>query len=412
MAVNIRWGGDLKWMRIVQADGRGYYGNLPAIFIYDLSYNFFFDVEDQKMTCPKYVYMKFTKDGKAYNKYYLGTAVLQAPFFLMAHFTSYLAGEPMDGYSKLYFKFIHLGGIFYLVLGLWFLARFLSFYGIKEVYILLTIIFILFGTNLLYYGVYENSLSHVYSFFLMSAFAYYAHRFFYRFRKRQIIYLGALLGLIVIVRPINGIIIFSLPLIAGRVDMLKLGWEKIRTNPLAVSLGIIGGFVFIFMQLLVYKVGTGHWFIFSYENESGFIWSGANIYNFLFSYKKGLFLYTPMYLVSMILGFYFLPKNRFRYFALLGFLIFVIYMVSAWWQWWYGGSFSSRVMVEYLPFFALPIAFALNTIKNRYKLIGLLTLLIAITLLCILQTAQFHYGLIHFVDMDKEWYWRVFLKIP
>jgi hypothetical protein len=410
-AINIRWGGDLRWMRIIQGDGRGYYGNLPAIFIYDLSYTFFWEVEDKKMTIPKYYYVKNTS-GHNYNKYYLGTAIMQAPFFFMGHFVSWMADKPMDGYSKLYFKFIHLGGIFYAILGLWFLSRFLSFYKLKEWQIIVVILFTYFGTNLLYYSLLENSLSHVYSFALFSAFAFYGHKFFHHFRKRYIAYLGALLGLIVVVRPLNGIIIFALPLLAGSKEMLILGIEKLRKNALAISLGTLAGLLFVFAQLLVYKVGTGSWFINSYDQETFFNLTGSNIYPFLFSYKKGMFLYTPMYLFAMLMSFYFFAHNKLRFYSLLLFLWIVIYALSSWWQWWYGGSFSARVMVEYLPFYALALGYALTKIKNKYKKVAFLTLGTLITIFCIIQTIQAHYGLIHYVDMDKEWYWRVFLKLP
>lgn len=411
MAVNIRWGGDEKWMRIVQADGRGYYGNLPAIFIYDLSYNFFYEVEDVKMTVPKYNYVRGFKDHM-YNKYYLGTAIMESPFFLTAHLASHIFNKPTDGYSKLYFKFINISSIFYLILGLWFLGRFLRYYHINEITMLLILTFILFGTNLLYYSVYESSLSHVYSFSLFSAFAYYAHKFFHYFRKRYIIYLGAILGLVVVVRPINGILILSLPIFAGSTEMMKLAIEKIRINLFPLLLGVIAGSLFIFAQLLVYKIGTGHWFIYTYQHESGFDLDGRNFIPFLFSYKKGLFLYTPMYLISMLLGLFFLFKNKFRYLSWLLFLLFSIYILSSWHVWYYGGSFSSRVMVEFLPFFALPLGVALSKIKSLYGRIPLITLLVLTTIFCLFQMYQFDHGLIHYAEMTKEDYWRVFLLMP
>ena len=383
-AVNIRWGGDTAWMRIIQGDGRGYYAHLPAIFIYDLSYKFYEEVEDAKLTIAKYNYTRATSE-RLYNKYYLGTAIMQTPFFLMGHFVSWLADKPMDGYSKLYFKFIHLGGIFYCVLGLWFLSRFLSYYKLKEWQIVLVILFTFFGTNLLYYTVLENSLSHVYSFALFSAFAFYGHKFFHHFRKRYIVYLGALLGLIVVVRPINGLIIFALPLLAGSKEMLLLALEKLRKNALALSLGVFGGLLFVFAQLLVYKIGTGNWIINSYLNETGFNFSGSHIYPFLFSYKKGMFLYTPMYLFAMLMSFYFYARNRLRFFSLFLFLWLVIYALSAWHQWWYGGSFSARVMVEYLPFYALPLGYALTKIKNKYKMAAFIALGVLISVVCIIQ---------------------------
>ncbi|PKP23459.1 MAG: hypothetical protein CVU06_08150 [Bacteroidetes bacterium HGW-Bacteroidetes-22] len=40
---NLHWGGDKNWTGIVEADARGYYAYLPAVFIYhDLNFTRFF----------------------------------------------------------------------------------------------------------------------------------------------------------------------------------------------------------------------------------------------------------------------------------------------------------------------------------------------------------------------------------
>jgi len=87
----------------------------------------------------------------------------------------------------------------------------------------------------------------------------------------------------------------------------------------------------------------------------------------------------------------------------------ITYIFSSWWMWYYGGSFSSRVYVEYLPFFALATALGLQQIKTDKRktvAIGMLFLIIA---LCQVQSYQYRYYDIHYGDMTKEKYWKVFL---
>lgn len=84
---NFNWG-NKHWKGIVEADGKGYYAYLPAIFIYkDLNFGFFDEIEKEKYY-NKNLYYDYRADtnGKTINKYYCGTALAELPFFLIAHF--------------------------------------------------------------------------------------------------------------------------------------------------------------------------------------------------------------------------------------------------------------------------------------------------------------------------------------
>ena len=411
IAVNTRWGGDEKWKGIIQGDGRGYYAYLPAVFIYhDLNYGFYDSVETQKIKWPAYNYRLHHK-GRVINKYFSGTAVMEMPFFLMAHGISYLADKPMDGYSKLYFKFIHLSGIFYFVLGLWFMSRYLAALKIKDIYILITLAVITFGTNLFYYGLFESSLSHIYSFALINMFVFYSHQFFKYQNVKLIIPLFAVVGLILLVRPINVLVLLSLPFIAGKWENFVSGVKTLWDSKFQTLIGVVITILLVFLQLIFYKISSGDWIIDSYNDSHGFQFLNAHFFDFLISYKKGLFLYTPVYLVALS-GMYFVFKeSRYQFFIFFAFLIIVVYVFSSWFNWWYGGSFSSRVMVEYLPFFAFSLAMALQKIPLKPIRKGLLIILLALVVVCQIQTRQYTRTQIHWDSMTKEKYWDVFLKI-
>lgn len=409
-AVNIRWSGDTKWKRIVQGDGRGYYAFLPALFIYqDFNYHFYDSVESKKFDKSLYKYVRIAQ-GKRVDKYFVGVSVLQMPFFLMAHASSAIFHKPMDGYSKLYFKFMHLSGIFYFMIGLIFLVKILLFYKIKIPNIMVTITVIVFGTNLLYYGVYENSLSHIYSFGLINFWIYTLIRLIDRPQPKKILLLGVLLAFIVLIRPINGLLIFSIPFFAG--SWVKVQWlfkYVFQEWKWTVPTFLLALFI-LSIQLGVYYLSTGHLFVDSYGDSEGLILSNPHFFKFLISYKKGLFLYTPIYLVSLFGTLFIFKENKFKFLAYFIFLIGLIYVLSSWHCWWYGGSFSSRVMVDYLAFFALPLAFLVDKPKSLSLRIIIFAILVLLTAFCIFQTYQYYYGYIHWSLMDHDRYWKVFLK--
>jgi hypothetical protein len=160
----------------------------------------------------------------------------------------------------------------------------------------------------------------------------------------------------------------------------------------------------------VYKISTDCFFVYSYGEETFDFWH-PHFFDILFSYKKGLFLYTPLFLLSLI-GLFPLWKNaKFAFYAWLGFFIFFTYLVSSWWCWYYGGSFSSRVYVEMIPLFMLILGIGLDYFRKKTTKIVLTTTIFLLIVLCQIQTYQYRYYIIHWADMTEEKYWDVFLKI-
>lgn len=408
---NISWGGD-KWMGILEADAKGYYAYLPAVFIYnDLNFGFFDQIEKDKYYNENLYYdYRAGANGKMVNKYFSGTALAQSPFFIMAHLSSYLSGYETDGYSKLYPIFINIGALLYLILGLYFLSSTLSTYGVNEWQKSLTLFAAVFGTNLFYYSAVEPGLSHIYSFAFVSMFVWYSRNYFLTFQGRDIVILAAILGIIVLIRPVNGLVIFIWPMLAGSLTVLKKGFRVAAKNYLSVISGAVVFLLLISMQLVIYKISSGQFFVDSY-GEEGFNFLSPRMLAILFSYKKGLFLYTPMYLLSFA-GCYFLWRSsRFAVWSWLGFFLLITYIFSSWWNWYYGGSFSSRVYVEFLPAFMILLAISIKQISRlpwRSIYTSFIFLLIVV---CQIQTYQYRYYEIHWSDMTKEKYWDVFLRV-
>jgi hypothetical protein len=402
-ASNIQWGGH-NWKTILEADAKGYYAYLPAIFIYhDLHFGFHDSIERNYADPNTFYDYRTQHDGKVINKYYAGTALAGLPFFLAAHTVTKLTGGAADGYSKLYQVFVNIAALFYLFAGLIYTRNLLRSFQASDNTVGFILLVMVFGTNLFYYAVVEPGMSHVYSFAFICAFAYYARKYFLTLNAKFVYLCAILLGITILIRPVNAIALLALPFIAGSREKLA---EGLKAAPLVIPLMLVSALVFI--QPLIYWLQCGSFFVYSYGKE-GFNWLNPQVLPFLFGFKKGVFIYTPVLLASMAGFIYLWQKDRFRFYTLLGFSAVLVYVLSSWWNWWYGGSFGSRVMIDFYVFPFLLAAFAFKLIRKRSVKIGYASVLILFTLLCIAQTYQYRYGIIHWENMDSQKYRDVFL---
>lgn len=410
-SAKINWG-ESQWPGLIQSDGKGYYSWLPAVFIYqDLNFGFFEETEIEKSYDKNRFHdYRFVHNGETMNKYPVGTAVCLLPFFLLAHLLTHISGGIADGYSQFYAIFVNIGAIFYLFFGLVFLKKLLKSYSQDDLTISFVLIAIVFGTHLFYYTIGEPSMSHIYSFAFVSLFLYVLKRYFSVPGAKWLILAAISLGMIVLIRPVNLMIIGIIPFIAGSYKDLKEGiLAKFKFLTASIASAIIF-FLIIGIQLLLYKIQSGDFFVYTYPGES-FNFLEPHFYKILFSYKKGLFVYTPIAFVSL-LGFIRLwQTNKFEAISLAMFLVVLTYILSSWWSWYYGGSFSLRAYVEYLPLFALLLLFAFNLFKKKKWKIAFAGLICVLILTCQIQTLQYRYLQIHWSEMTKEKYWDSFLRI-
>jgi hypothetical protein len=407
---NVKWSGN-HWSYIVTSDGKGYYSYLPAIFIYhDPNFAYFDRIEKKYYDeHTKYRFCSGTQEGTV-DKYFCGVALLQSPFFFAAHGLTLATSGEADGYSKLYMLFISLAGIFYLGIGLVCLRRFLRMHGASGgIASFITSLFF-FGTNLFYYALIEPAMSHVYSFALVSLFLVYGKKWMDTDMLRYAVRSAVLLGLIIVVRPVNILIAGWLVIEAGS---FSLFFGRLKSVFTSVKHLLLCSFLILFpfsLQLLYYYWATGHFFVDSYGEER-FYFLRPELVNFLFSYKKGLFVYLPLTFISIGGIFAMARTDRFRAIAAVAFLLSTIYILSCWWMWYYGGSFGTRVMVEFLPVFALLLFYLFRGIRKPAITKSLAGLCILIAIFCQLQTWQYRYEIIHWADMTKEKYWDAFLKL-
>ena len=329
---NLNWPKEY-WKGILRSDARGYYAWLPALFIHhDLQFEFQESIENPQ-TDPRHRAVYRVPVGDTYsNKYFIGTAAAELPFFLMAHLITVLSDGNADGYSFYYQFFINLAGVFYALAGLFFLRRLLLRMHFSESVIAWTLVALLFATNLFYYSIIEPGMSHIYSFAFCSAFLYFVHDWLHSSKARALILAAFCLGMMMLIRPVNGIVLLAIPLFG-------VSFSDVFTRIKAALLQ--GKFVFpvmvfsaiVAIQPLMWFFQTGHFFIDSYPGEV-FHFDQPHIFDFLFSYKKGAFLYTPILLIAL-LGYVFSPKaKRSQLYYGISWGIGLLYLLSSWWNWW------------------------------------------------------------------------------
>ena len=395
----------------LQSDELGYYDYLPSIFIYQD----FVRKNDPIQENPN-LYKRIYKTGiyvdhhnYKVNKFAVGTAILQLPFFTAAYLFSDLDGDSTDGFQKPFQKAVLISTLFYLFLSIFFLKKILLLYEIKKYIIVICQLFLVFGTLVTNYSHFDAGFSHIYSLFAITAFLYFVKLFFIHQKTSDFLLLSVFLGLVFILRQVNILIILFIPFIAGSFTNIGIAFKTLLKRYKTLILGIFLCFSIVSIQFLIWYLQTGSCILYSYHGEH-FNFLDPYFFSILFSYKKGLFIYTPILLITLLgLIWYVYKKQYYLFFTWIAFFVTLTYILSSWWSWFYGCGFGLRAYIEYFPIFFIPFAMMLNGLKNipRNIILVLSFLMIPLNLI---QSYQYRYSVIHWIEMDKEKYWQVFLK--
>jgi hypothetical protein len=398
---------------VIDWDIKSYYAYLPATFIYhDLSLSFIDSASNQEL--KKWIWPIITPTGKKAILTTMGLSVLYAPFFFIAHTYASLSPQyEANGYSLPYHVALQFSTYIYFLLSLLVLKRILSKYFNDKV-TALTLLAIGAGTNLFFYVGYAAPMPHGYNFLLITLFIFILERWTEDITVKDTILLGLLSGWVTLIRPTNIIILILIPLwqvgswkdLKSRIQLLLQKWPYI----------LLMAFFFVLFwvpQFAYWKYVSGKFFYFSYgERQDRFYFNNPQIWKILFSYEKGWFVYTPMMMLA-VFGIFILPKKKIKLaLPIVVYLVLMIYVLSSWWCWWYGGSFGQRSMVDFYGLMAIPLAAIIDSgLKKRiykYLITFLILILIAYNQFNI---KQYRNMAISFWWMNKEGYWENFLKV-
>lgn len=397
--------------KIISWDVNSYYAYLPVVFIYnDLDMDFM--LEDPELHKKHYWPMDTETGGKAIFMS-MGMSFLYAPFFLAGHAYAEVSAYPGDEFSAPYKISLILSCLFYLAIGLVFLRKVLLRY-FSEPVTALTLLLVVFGTNLLHYITEEPTMTHAYNFSLISVFLYLVIRWFEKPGVKYALLAGALAGLITLVRPSN-VIVITLFIFWGITSFRELGERilfYIRKFHLVALM--VSAFVLVWLpQFLYWHYASGSFLFNTYGNAGqGFFFDNPQVWAILFSYRKGWLLYTPMMGFALLGLFALYRQHKKLFFPVLIYLLINVYVISSWWCWWYGGGFGQRSFIDSYALMALPLAALLTWVFRQRLMISIsfVLLLLLTTSLNIFQTYQYKHGLINYVMMTKRSYWANFLR--
>ena len=401
---------DNPYSRSINSDGKGYYAYLPAMFIYN-DFTFSFVDEAEAKYYPQdgshaKLFLEKQPNGTAVNKYFPGVALFYLPFFAFASLLSAIFGLPVDGYSILFQWGVSVAHWFYLFGAFLLLGDAFNNLKFKPRAIITGLIAITFATNLMYYVVYDFTVTHLFGFFGCSALIWCLVNYQL---SRSFRYVGIFMGvlaILLIVRPTNLMMLFIVPLLLEWNSILKLvnpktWFVKYRWIYLAIASFIL------FSAPLLWKIQTGNWLVYSY-GEEGFNFLQPHLFDFLFSYEKGWLLWSPVISVMLILaGLYFYRTQKIRGYIFFISILGITYIFSCWWIWTFGLAFGQRPMIDFYPIILLGFIGFLNTLKTKaYFLLALP--FVAVN--CI-QTYQFHEGILFRNTSNGKAYWSHFLKL-
>lgn len=391
----------------VSSDGLGYYCYLPAAIIYqDFSYSFYQNKENKIK--PFYTPAVYSYKDGLLNKYYCGTSICLLPFFIVGIIISFIAGTDINGYTDTFLMLVSVAALFYYLLSTFLITKIGKFFQVPEKTSLVASLIFFFATNLFHYTIQEPSMSHVYSFFAVTLFFYCFMKLVEDTTHTKLFLLGLVLGLVALVRPVNVVVVLFTPFFFDTLSDYFLFLKTLFTKYFkGVLLFIVASVLAVFIQFIFYYLQTGDFYVVSYEGET-FNFAKPEIVNVLFSYRKGLFIYVPILLASII--FILITKKHWfkKTVFLISFFVF-IYITASWWCWWYGGGLSIRPAIDFLPIFIIVVMFVYSKLSAVNKKV---VLVLCFPFLFFSQLLAYQYSnlLVDSCDMNKDKFWDIFLE--
>ena len=401
--------------QVISWDAFGYYLYLPFGILYnDLTFSdlgLINDIVGQYENTATLYQLTNVDNGNMVIKYPVGMAILMLPFFLIAHLIAFVFGFSADGFSAPYEVMVFVGHTCYLLLGIWYLRKLLLVY-FSSIITGLVLFSIIIGTNFLAMGTMTMGNTHIPLFALHAIGLYSTYKWHKEPTFKLSLLLGSLIGLMIITRPTE-ILFLLIPFLWGVRSirgLVRKYYNLFRKEFLKFMLVSCSILLVGFIQLLYWKVVTGSWLFYSYDNAGeGFEFLNPYTWEFLFSFRKGWLVYTPL-MVLAIIGLLFTFKRKYDFgYGLFLFVVFNVWVLSSWSCWWYAGSFGQRSIVQSYPEMALALAAFLTVVRKRKIIKGVIGALIALmVLLNVFQTWQVDQRIIHFSRMTAEYYFAVF----
>ena len=396
---------------LLSYDAGAYYSYVTAAFIYNhLSLADFSVIPNEDF--HHFWYTVKQANGNSIIKMTAGVALLELPFFFIGHTYAKLNGYFLNGYTAPYNVSICCCALFYFFIGLTFLRKTLLFFFSENV-TTLTIGIISLCTNLYYYVLMEPGMSHTYSFFAISLFVYYTVKHKETNMSKYFVLALLMLGIVALIRPVNILVgVFLFLYGVNSLSELKRVLLYHFQNWRMVLISVLAFLLPISIQIVYWKFYSGSFFVDTYGKER-FFFSNPHVFSFLFSFRKGWLLYTPIMLFACLGIVVMLFKKKKYPFSLATafFVLLFIYMCSSWYSWWFAASYGQRPMIDIYAILALGMAVFIDGVFNSKRTtVIFIPAVLFFAKLNFIQMWQYEHTWLHYDSMTKEAYKILFFE--
>lgn len=394
-------------LKVTTWDALGYYMYLPSVFIYNdaTQLKWFPAIDEKYHVSGGWVYQanKY-KNGKYVFKYLGGVAILEIPLFFAGHCIAKACHYEADGFSPPYQYSIAFGVLLYCLLSI-FLLRTILLRFFSDGTTAITLLLVMLATNIIQYVAIDSAQSHGFIFPLYVLILYFTIKWHEKPKLIWACLIGYTIGLASISRPTEGIMLF-IPLCwdTHTREAARQKWTLVKQHKKHIYYALLFTFLGVLPQLVYWQIASG-FFIYNVGSK----WVFLNpFFRVLFGWEKGWFIYTPV-TIFFIAGMFYMKKYPFKK-SVLWFCLLNIWIIISWFDWRYGGSYSTRALSQSYPVFALPLAAFVEYVNSKkwkylFYLSGLY--LIGVNLF---QIVQYNRTILHYDDMNRRYYERIYLN--
>lgn len=373
----------------IASDGYNYFAYLrSAVCDGDLDFHNEFEYIGGKDPWFRNTYQpRETLTGHLSNVFSVGPAILWAPFYLVAHglvltVSLFGGGIPADGFSRPYVLAVVFGSAFYAFLGFVLTYR-LGQTLFRPVVALFSTVIIWLASFLLYYIIFEPSMSHAVSFFTVTLFIWYWQMTRPRRPLTGWLALGLMAGLMMLVRWQNGIFMLfpAIESLLGYVATAnRRDWRRLQGTLAGNIVFLLAAAIAFLPQLLAWKILYGAWL--TIPQGTGFMkWDAPFMMEVWFSSRHGLFSWTPVVYPAVFGWLLLYKKDRQLAGTITVTFLFMTYANSVISDWWAGWGFGMRRFDGFLLPFALGLGALLDFAAGRYKkTVPAIVLLLSLTI--------------------------------
>ncbi|RMG55444.1 MAG: hypothetical protein D6722_27840 [Bacteroidetes bacterium] len=337
----------------IWSDMEGYYAYLPAVFIYGS-----FDRDSLPLHTPQ-EFKAHPETGRINLRFTYGVALMEAPFFGLAHLITkrgwFRTKKFPTGFTQAYSDALVAAALVYTFWGLWLLMGLVRQQQGDWAAVLLAVL-LFWGSNLWFYAVVQSGMSHAYSFFLFAVLVWHTPRWLARPSLGNYALMGALVGLITLLRPTNAVVVLY-PLLAGVTRWpdftARLGGLLRQWPGLLLAAGAV--LLLWLPQFAYWHHISGQWLYDSYEGYGFTHLLSPRLGAVLFSPRNGWWVYSPLMILPVLAVFWALFQQKGQGLPALLPLLLTLYLCGSWFEWWFGSSYGFRPVIEYYALMALPM---------------------------------------------------------